>query len=233
MRNFVYFADKNLNDYDTFITNAGVYNAPARSYESVPIAGRSGNLIFENDKFENIEYQYPAIITEDFNRNYEALRGFLLSQTGYKRLSDTFYPDEFYLATFSRFDSVKQPHLDGDMGSFVMVFERKPQRFLKKGEKKLTFTAAGSFKNPTQFKALPLITVYGNGTLTINDVSIVVNTEYTHLDIDCELQEVLQTEGNLDVTLTNGEFPSLIKGINNVSFTGLSKVEIIPRWYTL
>lgn len=233
MRDYVYFAGKNLKDYDTYITNAGVYNAPARNYDSIPIAGRSGNLIFENDNFENIEYRYPAVITENFDKNIEALRAFLLSQRGYKRLSDTFYPDEFYLATFNRLDSVSQKFLKGDKGTFVMVFERKPQRFLKKGEKKLVFTAAGSFKNPTQFKALPFITVYGNGTLTINGVSIVIDTEYTHLDIDCELQEVLQTEGNLDITLTNGEFPHLDKGVNEVSFTGLTRVEITPRWYTL
>lgn len=231
--NYVYFAGKMLSDFDMFVTNAGVYNAPARNYESISIAGRSGNLLFENDKFDNIEYRYPAVILSDFNMNFEALKGFLLSQTGYSRLSDTFYPDEFYLATFKRFDNVKQSYLNGDKGTFVLVFERKPQRYLKNGEKKLIFTSNGSFKNPTQFKALPFITVYGSGTFTLNGISVSITTDYAHLDIDCELQEVLQLDGNLDITLTNGEFPKLKAGINELSFTGLSRIEIIPRWYTL
>ena len=233
MRDYIYFSNKNISDFGTFITNAGVYATPVRGYESIPVEGRNGNVIFDKDNYENIEYRYPSAIPKDFDKNYTALRAFMLSNRGYKRLSDTFNPDEFYMATFARFDAVRQPYLNGDMGSFDMIFERKPQRYLKSGEKKFTFTSNGSLKNPTQFRALPLITVYGNGKLTIGDISIDIDTEYAHLDIDCELQEVLQTEGNLDVTLDNGEFPKLEVGVNNISFTGLTKVEITPRWWTL
>lgn len=233
MRNYVYFANKNLDEYNTFVTNAGVYSAPARNYDSIPVAGRNGNLLFENNKFENVEQSYPIIILNGFNENYAALKSFLLSQRGYCRLSDTFYPDEFYMATFKQFDSIKQSFLDGDMGSCILIFERKPQRYLKSGEKRLEMTAAGNIKNPTKFTSLPLIRTYGSGTLTIGDVSIAISTTQNYLDIDCELQEVLQTGGNLEVTLTNGEFPSLESGINEISFTGLSKIEIVPRWYVL
>ena len=229
----VYFAGKNLDEFKTFITNAGVYSAPARSYDSISVAGRNGNLLIENNKFENIEHKYPVVIYDDFNKNFAALKSFMLSKVGYQRLSDSFYPDEFYLATFKQFDNVNQRYLDGDKGTCVLMFERKPQRFLKSGENKVTFNVAGSIKNPTQFKALPLIRVYGDGTLTIDDISIVIDTDYSYLDIDCDLQEVLQIEGNLDVTLTNGKFPCLDVGVNNISFSGLTKVEIITRWYTL
>lgn len=230
MRDYIYYAGKNLNEYQLFITDAGAHDAPARNYDSIPIAGRSGNLIFENNKFDNLDLRYPAAIIADFEENFNALKGFLLSQTGYCRLSDTFNTDIFYLATFKMFESIKHSKFKGDKGTCVLVFERKPQKYLKSGEKTVTFNAAGSIKNPTRFKALPLITVYGSGTLTVNNVSITIATEYAHLDIDCDLQEVLQTDGNLDVTLTNGEFPYLDAGINNISFTGLSKVEIKPRW---
>lgn len=229
----VYYAGRNLDEFKTFITNAGVYSTPARSYESIPVAGRSGNLLMENNKFENVEHLYPIIILEDFDKNYAALKSFLLSKRGYQRLSDSFYPDEYYLATFSRFDNTNQKFIDGQMGTSVLVFERKPQRFLKSGEKKITINTAGSIKNPTHFEALPFIRVYGSGTLTINNTSITINTDYAHLDIDCELQEVLQVDGNLDITLTNGKFPVLSTGVNEVSFSGLTSVEITPRWYVL
>ena len=233
MRDYVYFAGKNLNDFNIFATNAGIYSAPSRGFESIPIAGRNGNLIFENNKYENVEHRYPIAILDDFNANYAALKSFLLSQKGYKRLSDTFYPDEFYMATFSRFDSVNQPFYKADKGSCVLVFERKPQRYLRSGENMVEFTTGGTLNNPTQFDALPLIRVYGEGTLTIGDISIDIDTSEAYLDIDCELQEVLQTGGNLDVTLTNGEFPKLTAGENELAFTGLTKVEITPRWWRL
>lgn len=233
MRDYVYFAGKNLNDFNIFATNAGIYSAPGRGFESIPIAGRNGNLIFENNKYENVEHKYPIAVLDNFDTNYVALKSFLLSQKGYKRLSDTFYPDEYYMATFSRFDNVNQPFYKADKGSCVLVFERKPQRYLRSGENMVEFTADGTLKNPTQFDALPLIRVYGEGTLTIGDISIDIDTSEAYLDIDCELQEVLQTGGNLDVTLTNGEFPKLIAGENEIAFTGLTKVEITPRWWRL
>lgn len=233
MRNYIYFADKSLNDFDTFITNAGVYSAPARNYDSISIAGRSGNLIFDNDKFDNVEHRYPTAIIKDFNRNFAALKAFLLSKNGYCRLSDTFYPDEFYLATFKQFEDVKQAFLNGDKGTCVLVFERKPQRFLKSGEKSIAVTNNAQIKNPTQFEALPIIHVEGSGTLSINDIEISVDTSKPHLDIDCEMQEVLQTGGNLDLTLTDGVFPKLETGLNTITITGFTNVYIIPRWWTI
>lgn len=234
MRDFVYFSGKNLNDFDLFATNAGVYSAPAHNYDSIPIAGRNGNLMFENDKYDNVEHSYPIVIFKDFDRNYAALKSYLLSKRGYNRLTDSFYADEFYLANFARFDSLKQEYYHADKGTCILVFERKPQRFLKSGEKTLSFTSSGAIKNPTSFNALPLLRVYGAGTLTIGDTAIVKNNTSEYLDIDCDLQEVLQTGGNLEITLTNGEFPKLTEGNNTITLgTGITRVYITPRWWRL
>ena len=237
--------NKNLADFGTFVTNAGVYSAPARNFESIPIPGRTGNLIFENDKFDNTDHRYPIII-EDFDRNFPALKNYLLSAPGYQRLSDTFFPDEFYLATFKSFDTVKQKFLNSDMGSCVLVFERKPQRFLRGGEDThVEILSSGAYeytlKNPTNFNALPLIRVYGSGEFYIthedeSSDSITIQTSETYLDIDCELQEVLQTGGNLDITLEDGRFPYLAKGVNTIgkpAASNITKIEITPRWWKL
>ena len=233
MLDYVYFAGKNFDEFKTFITNAGVYNAPAHGYDSISIAGRNGNLIFDKDNYDNVEHSYPIVITEDFDVNFSALKSFLLSKKGYQRLADSFNPDVFYMATFSKFNNIKQKFLHGTMGTCVLVFERKPQKYLKSGEDSVTFNSSSYIKNPTRFDALPLIRVYGSGTLTIGDISIVISTTENYLDIDCELQEVLQSGGNLDITLTNGKFPKLAAGVNEVTFTGLTKIDLIPRWWTI
>ena len=229
----IYFAGKNLDEFKTYVTNAGVYSTPAHSYESIPIPGRNGNITMENDRYENVEHSYPIVITEDFDKNFSALKSYLLSKRGYNRLADTFYSDEFYLANFARFDAIKQKFINGTMGTCILVFDRKPQRFLKSGEDPVVLNSSGSILNPTSFNALPLIRVYGNGTLTIGDVSVVINTSQLYLDIDCELQEVLQSGGNLDITLTNGEFPKLKEGENTVTFGNGMSVIITPRWWRL
>ena len=234
MRDYIYYAGKTLSDFNTFITDAGIYSSPDRGYESIEVPGRNGNLLFEDDKFGNVEHAYPMIILDDFNRNYAALKAFLLSKRGYNELYDTFYPDEFYLATFKKIENLKQQYLHGTVGSCVLVFERKPQRFLKSGWKEYEYTASGSINNPTEFDALPLLRVYGSGTVTVNGTPIVISTTQTYLDIDCELQEVLQSGGNLDITLTNGVFPKLKSGDNTITKgSGITKIIVTPRWWTL
>ena len=89
-------------------------------------------------------------------------------------------------------------------------------------------------KNPTMYTALPLIKAYGTGTLTISGISVTVTTASEYTDIDSEIEEAYKgsTSCNMNIILSNGEFPKFQPGINTVSFTGFSRLEITPRWWT-
>lgn len=231
MLNYLYYNGKSSADFSAYITNAGAYQAPNHSYESVSVPGRNGNLIFDNDKFDNVRISYPAVIVRDFDRNFDDLKAFFLSINGYQRLSDTFHPDEYYEAVFQGIEDIKviRTHEGGTMN---IVFERKPQKYLKSGERIKEYTSSITLKNPTKYAALPLIRLYGSGTLTISGVRLVLSTSVSYVDIDCELQEALQDGQNKNITLLDGVFPSLKPGNNNISFTG-SKYQITPRWFTI
>lgn len=234
MRDLFYFAGKSSEDFGIYTSDAGVYDSAKRNYETVNVPGRNGGLLFENNGYENVELSYPAILVDDFDANYTALLSFLHSQRGYSRLSDSFHPDEYYMATFKSIENLKHV-INEKAGTFNIVFERKPQRYLKKGETTLTFTSSGSVKNPTLFEALPLIRAYGTGTFTINGVSVQITSASTYTDIDCELQEAYKgtTNCNGNIVLTNGVFPSLAPGVNNISKSGISRLEIKPRWWKI
>ena len=120
-------------------------------------------------------------------------------------------------------------------GTFEVIFDCDPRKFLKEGEKKREYTASGSLKNPTRFEALPLMRVYGTGTVTIGSVAVTINTANVYTDIDCELQEAYKgsTNCNGNITLGSGEFPKLKEGTNNIYLSGVSKVELTPRWWTI
>ena len=207
IRDYIYFDGKSLEEYGLYITNAGIYNAPERDYEKVSVPGRNGDLLFENNRYSNVELSYPAVIVDDFDMNFSALKAYLLSKKGYFRLEDTFHPDEFYQATFKGITNIKVTP-EGKGGTFALVFDRKPQKFLKSGEK--TITVTGPFLenwewteyhiyNPTKYDALPLLKVYGTGYVDCYNVDeniaygIVISTSlpdgYDHVDIDCDLQE--------------------------------------------
>lgn len=232
MENYFFFNNKSSADFQAYITDAGVYKSPNRKYDSVHVPGRNGDVLFESDDYENTEHSYPAIIVDDFDNNFDAFKAFLLSSNGYVRLKDTYHPDEFYLATFSRIEDIKTK-IYAKGGTCRVVFDRKPQKYLVSGEKAIEFTNFPAYlMNPTQFKSAPLIRLYGSGTLTINDISITLNTTAEYVDIDCDLQEALQAGENVNITHENGIFPILSKGKNTINFTG-SKIEITPRWYSI
>lgn len=238
--NYVYFDGKSSLDFKAFITDAGVYKSPAHSYEKVSVPGRNGDLLIENDKYENIEHSYPMVIIDEFDHNFDALKAYFLSKKGYLRLSDTFHPDEFYKATFSRFENIRTT-IGKKMGSFVVVFDRKPQKYLKSGEKTYEFTQDGSIKNPTLFDALPLIRVYGVGGIRIGGILVMIEstTATGYIDLDCEMQEAYcnGVYCNDKIELVNGDFPKLSAGINEIAFIENasqsipSRVIITPNWW--
>ena len=237
MRNWFIYDGKNSKDYGVYISGMGTYNAPERDIESLEIPGRNGELTIDNGRYRNIKVTYPAFIIKDFNANISAFRNMLLTHRGYFKLADTYHPDEYRLARYS--GGFTAEVLDSHIaGQFDINFDCYPQRFLNDGDKPIEFSAGGSLYNKEDTTALPIIRAYGNGTLTINGVSIVITgASGTYTDLDCELMEAykdtLATSKNANITMTDGRFFSLIPGANTISFTGLSKIQITPKWWRL
>lgn len=224
-------------NYGVYITGESSFNAPERAVEMVSIPGRNGALIMDQGRYENITVSYPASMCADneadFAQNLADFRNAIVSRRGYCRLTDEYNPNEYRLALYREGLEVDKKHLTA--GEFDIVFDCKPQRFLTSGETKQTFTADGTIDNPTLFEAQPIITVTGNGTLTINGVAMVIGGS-SNTVIDCELMECYDgaVSKNSDVIMTPNVFPTLSPGSNTIDLTaGLTKVEIVPRWWQL
>lgn len=234
--NYFIYDDINSSDFNVFISGESTYSTPERDIELIAIKGRNGTLSIDNGRFANINISYPAFIVHDFRNNFDAVKAALLSKKGYKKLSDTYDQDHYRLA---RYYSGIDPQMDqlNRHGTFDIIFDCDPRRFLKSGDRVLTFTSAGSVKNPTRFKALPLIRAYGTGSFSINGVSVHISslTSLGYTDIDCETQEAYAgtNSRNSVITLANGEFPALVSGINSIVKSGITKLEMRPRWWTI
>lgn len=236
MRQWFIFNGKSSKDFGVYISGLNTFGAPERDVDIISISGRNGDLTIDNGRYKNIDVSYPAFIFDRFDNNIEGLRNFLLSQSGYKRLEDTYHPNEYRLA---RYKSGLTPKVIDELyaGEFDLTFDCYPQRYLKSGDQTITMTAYGSLFNEYAQIAKPIIRAYGVGSFTVGDVTVTINSADDYTDIDCELQEAykddLTTNCNANITLNDGVFPSLISGDNAISIDGITQLDIKPKWWIL
>lgn len=207
---------------------------PGREFTTYPVPGRLGELLRDEKRYPNVPHKYTAIIAENAEENVEAMKNFLASQVGYHRLEDTEHPDEFYLAYVA--DEIDPEWFEGrHKARFEVEFNRKPQRYLVSGEDVTVLTADGSITNPTRFDARPLLRVYGVGTLYIGAQSVTISAADKYTDIDSEMQECFRGSASRTayVSVSGTDYPVLAPGVNNITFTGITRVEITPRWFKL
>lgn len=232
-RNYITYNGTDLRDYGLYISGTYVYNSPARMYDPITIPGRNGSILGSEKRLDDVELKYPAFICTDFSNNIAGLRAYLLSNIGYKRLTDTYHPNEFRLGYFPGALEV-DPTSKLDAGNFELKFMCKPQRFLLTGETATTFSASGTITNPTLFDAKPLLRVYGTGSITVNGITITISEADSYTDIDCEIMEAYKGTANKNyaVSLDSVYFPVLSPGANTITLDGVT-ADITPRWWTL
>ena len=228
---------------DVIIAGNMVYNAPQRVYEMVDVPGRNGQLAIDRGRYENIEVKYPAFIwantQAEFRQKIASVRAQLTSKLGYQRLEDTYNPDEYRMAIYKSGLEV-EPATYNTGAQFELVFDCKPQRFLKSGETVLTVSNNSTITNPTLFTSLPLIEVKGVGTLNIGNTTVTITgTSSQTIYIDCEIMDAYTLTGgaivsaNDKINLNDAAFPTLPAGATGVSFTGITSLKITPRYWTL
>lgn len=157
--------------FDVFISGDAVYNSPSRDVEMFEIPGRNGAFALDKGRFSNIQLSYPSGIgtknEAEFREKIEGLRNALSSKVGYQRLEDDYHGEEFRMAVYKGGLDVNPTMLKA--GQFDIVFDCKPQRFLKSGEIEQSVTSGDTITNPTLFESHPLLLVDGYGDININD----------------------------------------------------------------
>lgn len=233
MRNYFTLNGVDSRDFGVYISGQGTFNASGRAYNIVPIPGRNGDLVGPEKRLLNGTLTYPAFIYANFKTQIEAFRNFLLSLVGYQDLIDSYHPGEIRKVIFEGpFETDVESK--NDAGKFDIAFNCKPQRYLASGQTVTTLTADGSITNPTRFDAQPLLRVYGVGVLGIGSQQITITQADVYTDIDCEMMDAFKgtTNCNAFVQFTDHNFPVFAPGVTNISLgTGITKVEITPRWW--
>ena len=220
-----------------FVEAAPFYVKPKRKVDVYSVPGRSGDIIRPQDAWDNVDQDYEIFAGDGSEHAvpgaFSSVAAWLYGPSGYQRLEDDFDPDHFRLAHFV--GPVDIDNIMTRVGRAKITFNCKPQRFLKSGEKKITFTSNDEIRNNTLFPAKPLILIYGNGTAGIGQKTIEVKgNTYPYVEVDCETMDAFYgaTNCNSMISLTSGDFPVLNPGDNGITLgKGIPKIELIPRWW--
>ena len=239
------FNGKASTDFRLICSGGGTYGAPKRVYDTVHIPGRNGSLLIDKGYYEDIEVSYKDVgfIPEewypfDMDQRLAAVREWLFGSIGYKRLEDTWHPDEYRMGYISQ--SFSPSMLDSlEAGKVDIKFNCKPQRYLKYGEIPVVIKQGFTLFNPTSFAAFPIIMIEGSGTVTIQNedgtFSITVESDAT---VDCDMMNVYHGTENLNskstFSLPSGLDKMYLRKKNVISYSdSIIKLSIIPRWWRL
>ena len=249
MANYFTFGNVNSADFGVGISGSGTFMKPKRRVQKFTVPGRSGDLVIDEGAYDNVEVTYPAFIARGFEHKYHDFIDAMLAVEGYARLEDTYDDRHFRNAMF-----IEAPEPDvgtlNRSGKFELVFDCKPQRWLKSGEdaKTLAFPSASStvtINNPTRHIAKPLIYIPEKGkTLTIvsGGVEYILRLSSSSASdavyVDCESEECYLngTSLNADVTVDwDVGFPRLFPGDTRFtcSASSILNFKCYPKWWDL
>lgn len=234
MHIFIYNG-RSSSDFGLVLSGEDTWKKPLYDYERIQIPGRNGDLILSNKRYNNVEIRYHAGIRRSFDEYYSTFMNFLLKEPGYHKLEDSYHPDYYRMAVLSKEVSPKPAALNHS-GTFDLVFSCMPQQYLKSGEWLQVFHEPGKIYNPTAYEAKPMLRIYGTGNIFVGTGEMTITENDSYIDLDCEMEEAYRGTLNMNryLELGNGDFPVLTPGSNRISFgSGISRVELTPRWWCL
>lgn len=253
-----YFLYNGINsaEYGIFISGISTYATPERDISVVSVPGRNGSVIFDNNRYTDVDITISCFIPRDFVKKFDDFKAAILTDVDYHRFETTYDPECF------RYAYVTGPIIPvtgalNRSGHFDITFHCKPQRFLKVGERTIDITVSGdTIHNRTTTISKPRIQIKGTGTVRfrgagiteprqIFDVSVNQTTETGVIFLDSETgnayYETVDSDGfrqNVSVNhwISTGlsGFPMIRPGSNFVYLNGdVEWVRILPRWWTL
>ena len=208
------------------ITEPPVIPPTKRIVDLLSVDGREGTLTIPKG-WEDVTFSMrAALLGNNLHSRYrEVLATILNAKTIY------FSGDS---GVYYNIKTVEAGPLERRLSSlydFSLSFTCAPFRYIR-NVSQVTMTASGNITNPGSVYSLPKITVYGTGsrTLTVNGKPIILNILSGNLTLDSELKECYYGSVAQNNRMS-GDFPVLNVGSNTITLgTGITKVEIEPRW---
>lgn len=222
--NYCIFKGTNSRELGLFMERCPEKISPKRRDETFTVPGRHGNLTTTDGAFESY-IRSAEFILKDEKKIDEICAHF--KDSGWLIFSSE--PDRKYKARIA--NQIEFSHIIRHFKRFVVEFEIQPFSY-DVFEQKITKTAPFSLFNIGTFEAEPIITLFGNGNITlyVNNKSIYLKEIAGSITIDSEMQNAYNGTTSMNNKM-RGEFPNLSLGENYITWLGnVTRLEIRPNW---
>lgn len=241
------FKGRKSNELNMRVLNEMQFTLPEADIDFQSVDGRSADIIFDKNKFKDIEKTFPMRLFKDSNSNLPTqlrnIAGWLYSSGGYSSLVFSEYSDYYYKAFYYSSTTADDKYFDSLIINFT--FKCQPFMFRLDGEDERDIENGSALTNPEPFESLPLIT-FNKTTSTAGSTLYINGEQYTIakeagkgiITIDSETG-IAYKEGGVNVSkycLINGAgyHPiTLQPGRNEISYYNMDQVKIKPRWRNL
>ena len=230
----IWFNGKSGDDFGLIVERYPEVIMPMRKQEKSTVPGRNGDLLVQQDAFENVRQRYDIYISAEKPRLTTVTNKIAewLCVKGYQRLEDSYFLETFRLASYQ--GGLEITNVLNRFGRATIEFDCKPQRFYKFGDYFLDMESGQTLRNPSPFTAKPILETTGSGsaTITINDNTLTM-TDCNGMTIDCEMMQIYKAGVSKNNTIS-GSFFDLPEGESTISWTGgITGIKLKPRWWTI
>lgn len=231
MLSFTFLSKDSSTDFGIEIVNRPSNPLPKRNVEVINVDGRNDALINDLGSYDSfsLPIECQLVNPANFQAQIRLIRAWLGGGFGDLIFSDE--TDIRYKAICINKIDIEQ--LFAQFGKFPIVFECQPLKEAVSNTAITKTTSPATFASPAGVKlGIPSVKVTGSGaiTFTLNGTVVSLGAVSAYETVDSLLGDCYKATAlkNSDMT---GEFPMLIEGTNNLSWTGtVTSVEIVPNW---
>lgn len=223
--NYFIFKGIDSRNFNNLIVNelpAIVKAAP--KVETFEVDGRNGSLTVNTGAYASIVKSVQCTI-----KNLDNIDNIFKWLNGVGDVIFSNQPDRYFKAKI--INNIPFERVVSTFRTFIIEFECNPESYFINSTK-LVFTEQGSFLGSGTTESNPIVTVYGQGNITLylNDTTITLKNVSDYITINSELYQCYKDETNAGKQMV-GYFPTLNPGSNAIIWTGnVEKIEIEPKW---
>lgn len=212
----VYSSNKLASNYGLYITKRPEVPSARKRYKEYYVPGRDGALLVD-EGYEDIvlPVKFNMVANNAKKAFREAKEFFDYSYT----LSFSDDPSVYYNIQSYEIEPAENPMQD--VIRFTVNYTLEPFAYLN--EEPITLTSPGTIKRKGNYKAEPLIVVYGSGdsTLTISANTMKIFDQKEPIAINSALEEAYTWNGRQNMNkFVFGDYPVFTALSNQVSWTG-------------